>query len=755
MPEGKPHVLMMGQTPPPWHGQAVATQILFDHGWEGFEVTRLRMEFSGELLEVGRFQWKKIAHLWRLIREARKVLRRHPGSILFYPPASAKWVPFLRDVVFLNAVRPLAGRTVFIFHASGLPVFAEAGWLRSLLARSAYHGADVSLEVAQEAVPPHRVFEAWSWHWCPCGIEVPPLPARTGRKGPLTLLFVGSLQEGKGVLDVLRTADHLKRRGRAGEVRFRIVGRWFSAEFEKEAREMHRELGLEDLVEFVGELTGEAKWQAYREADVFFFPTHYASEATPIVIMEALGMGLPVLSTEWAGIPAMLRGCRTATLLPVEAPELYAARIEGYLDEAGADGASSRSFYEEHYLPERFVERVEAALHEAAAGRAREGRRGRPVLRLQAYLADQNPKLGRSLGISRMTEVVLEAIAGRDDVRLGAVVSKSSIPAPGGASQVTTVPWSTRSSLMRVITDNLHPLVAVPVRRPDVWYFPKGFMPRFHGGCGPAVATIHDTIIQYYQDHYPEWRTEAEYAYWASMLRNTLTHAREVMTVSVHAKGQIEDFIRRHQLPEREIHVTYEPCLYEDLPQPESPAKADYVLHLGSYEPHKRTAWLIRKWERAAVSGKRVPKLHVVGKVPPEVEEMVHRSRSVVYLPFLEDQALVSQFTAAKALIFPSEVEGFGLPAIEAYYLGTPVCFTAGTSVEEVLGVATAKGGFDLDSPESFWRAVDEVLAMPAGEVRDCGLKLREAYDSRKVVERMMEVFRKAAEWREPVRGDF
>ena len=40
--EEKIHVLLIGQTPPPWHGQAVATQILFDADWPGFEVHRLR-----------------------------------------------------------------------------------------------------------------------------------------------------------------------------------------------------------------------------------------------------------------------------------------------------------------------------------------------------------------------------------------------------------------------------------------------------------------------------------------------------------------------------------------------------------------------------------------------------------------------------------------------------------------------------------------------------------------------------------------
>jgi glycosyltransferase involved in cell wall biosynthesis len=109
--------------------------------------------------------------------------------------------------------------------------------------------------------------------------------------------------------------------------------------------------------------------------------------------------------------------------------------------------------------------------------------------------------------------------------------------------------------------------------------------------------------------------------------------------------------------------------------------------------------------------------------------------------PFLDDLELKDAYRSARALILPSEIEGFGLPALEGYYLGTPVCFVRETSVEEVLAVATSKGGFTLDDPDSLFAALDEVMAMDAGEIRSCGLKLRDTYAAEKVAARMMEVF--------------
>jgi glycosyltransferase involved in cell wall biosynthesis len=261
-------------------------------------------------------------------------------------------------------------------------------------------------------------------------------------------------------------------------------------------------------------------------------------------------------------------------------------------------------------------------------------------------------------------------------------------------------------------------------------------------------VTIHDTIIQYDEDHYPSWRQPWEYAYWAWLLRHTLRHADRILTVSESSKRQIQKFINRHGIPPKEITVTYEPCMYESTPQPEYPAKENYVIHLASCEPHKRTAHLVRWWIAAEERRNELPMLHLIGAVPPEVAPLLARSRRIVKRPFLDDTTLQEAYTGARALILPSEIEGFGLPALEAYYLGTPVCYVRGTSVEEVLGVSTAKGGFSLDAEESMFAALDEVMEMSAEEVRACGLKLRETYASQNVAEKMLSVFHKVAEVR-------
>ena len=62
-------------------------------------------------------------------------------------------------------------------------------------------------------------------------------------------------------------------------------------------------------------------------------------------------------------------------------------------------------------------------------------------------------------------------------------------------------------------------------------------------------------------------------------------------------------------------------------------------------------------------------------------------------------------------------------------------------SVEEVLGAATSKGGFDLSHSTSLFAALDEVMQMSAQEIRHCGLQLRATYAAERVAEKMVAVF--------------
>jgi glycosyltransferase involved in cell wall biosynthesis len=124
---------------------------------------------------------------------------------------------------------------------------------------------------------------------------------------------------------------------------------------------------------------------------------------------------------------------------------------------------------------------------------------------------------------------------------------------------------------------------------------------------------------------------------------------------------------------------------------------------------------LIEIWSLMSKERPNWPQLKLIGPVSA-VEEFLKCPR-VSLIPFVENHEVSAVIEQARAILLPSEIEGFGLPALEGYYHGTPVCFVRGTSVEEILSPFTAKGGFVLDDPQSFKQALDDVLGMSLEDV--------------------------------------
>jgi glycosyltransferase involved in cell wall biosynthesis len=82
----------------------------------------------------------------------------------------------------------------------------------------------------------------------------------------------------------------------------------------------------------------------------------------------------------------------------------------------------------------------------------------------------------------------------------------------------------------------------------------------------------------------------------------------------------------------------------------------------------------------------------------------------VTVLPWLDAAPFQEQFTSANLVVFPSDFEGFGLPAAEAMRLGIPLVVTPDPALLEVTGgVTTVMDGWDA---EALARAVPRALQM-------------------------------------------
>jgi glycosyltransferase involved in cell wall biosynthesis len=353
------------------------------------------------------------------------------------------------------------------------------------------------------------------------------------------------------------------------------------------------------------------------------------------------------------------------------------------------------------------------------------------------YCADQNPHRDRSRGITQYTYGLLSHLHAGQPVRLKALVSKSSFLIPDGIERVI-LPFSTDQLIGRLLTDHLHPAMARSVTA-DVWHYPKGFLPFASQVKAKKVGTIADVMVQFDADHHPESRSRLAWSYWLGVLKHSIRTLDLILTVSQFSKQAILDFAERYHLKCPPIVVTYEGVEIFKSEDTGSTNKEDYVVHLANKLPYKGTAWLLKQWSLLSKETRDLPTLRLVGELDEQAEALFSEMTNVNIVPPLSRVDLEEVISKSRALLLPSEIEGFGIPAVEGYLLGTPVAFAKGTALEEIVG-PDSPGGFHRDL-DSLRIALSEVLNMDRAAIKEKGAALKARYNWNDCVRRTLDAY--------------
>lgn len=127
------------------------------------------------------------------------------------------------------------------------------------------------------------------------------LEQRLNRKCNNTVLFLGELGKRKGCYDIPKVVREVKKKILG--VKFILAGSGSEAD-ETAIKNLVIEEGVNENVIFPGWVRGFEKEWLLREADVFFLPSY--NEGMPMSVLDAMGYGLPIVSTNVGGIPKIV-----------------------------------------------------------------------------------------------------------------------------------------------------------------------------------------------------------------------------------------------------------------------------------------------------------------------------------------------------------------------------------------------------------------------------------------------------------------
>jgi glycosyltransferase involved in cell wall biosynthesis len=191
------------------------------------------------------------------------------------------------------------------------------------------------------------------------------------------------------------------------------------------------------------------------------------------------------------------------------------------------------------------------------------------------------------------------------------------------------------------------------------------------------VYMVHDLIPL----THPEYCRPGEAARHAARMDAVLRTAAAVLANSQATLDDLNAFAARCFLPlPRAVVAPLAPAALPTGDSDRPPLDTPYFVVVGTIEPRKNHWMLLHAWRRLVEEmGDRTPHLVLVGQRGWECEnvvDMLERCeplRGFVHeLPSCSDSELAHYLRHARALLFPSFVEGYGLPLVEALMLGTP-----------------------------------------------------------------------------------
>ncbi|WLE58162.1 glycosyltransferase family 4 protein [Burkholderia plantarii] len=271
--------------------------------------------------------------------------------------------------------------------------------------------------------------------------------------------------------------------------------------------------------------------------------------------------------------------------------------------------------------------------------------------------------------------------------------------------------------------------------RSHFFHGPNYFLPEF---AERGVATVHDLSVFKFPETHPAERIR----HFETAFGSTLARAGHLITDSEATRAEVAGFfgwpLERITAIPLGVAPEYHPREAAELAAPLAElglAAGGYALCVSTLEPRKRVDRLIAAYARLPEALRRRWPLVLAGSRGWLNETLLARISQAEnegwlrYLGFVPEASLPMLYAGARAFLFPSVYEGFGLPVLEALASGVPTLTSNSTSLPEVAGGAALlvspdhddelRAGIETVLSDDAWRAAAVAKGLEVAARRD------------------------------------
>ena len=296
----------------------------------------------------------------------------------------------------------------------------------------------------------------------------------------------------------------------------------------------------------------------------------------------------------------------------------------------------------------------------------------------------------------------------------------------------------------------LYPLVLVREKY-DLIHYTNFNSPIWLRGA-KSIVTVHDLIPWLYPNspRQRNWLYQRIYRY---ILKQSCSRASAIVVPSV---GTKQDIIKHLKIDPDKINVIYEAVsqrFKDEMSVNDSTQllskyniKSPYLLYVGQWRQHKNLINLIKAFSlffkqhdnyQLVIAGKRDP-------LAPEIIKTIKELNledDVIITGYVQDDDIADLYKLAKAFVFPSLYEGFGIPPLEAMASGVPVLSSNASVMPEILGDAALY--FNPHDPQDIMRAMDKLVVSSELQATciSAGLKQVEKYSFHNMAKEILSLY--------------
>jgi len=299
-------ILYFVQLPPPVHGVSVVNKLIYTSQIinKGFDTYLLEIRFSNKINQLRRLNLHKVFQFFRLaFRLIRSIKFIRPDIMYFSLMPVGKGL--FRDLFFVIIIKWFKITPVYHLHNKGIARNSDK-WIMKKLYQFIFRDSYIihlSTKLYEHEMINLKLKNV-KYRIVPNGISWSKTVEFVKHDGTINLLYLSNLFPQKGIINLIKIFKNIE--SEFPDVILSIVGGFPYRQTHKQVMKLIKYNNLEKKVLLKGPKFGKNKTMEYNQADIFVFPTSFRQECFPLVILEAMQAGLPIIASDEGAIPEII-----------------------------------------------------------------------------------------------------------------------------------------------------------------------------------------------------------------------------------------------------------------------------------------------------------------------------------------------------------------------------------------------------------------------------------------------------------------